>query len=219
MNDHLTIYTIGYTKKTAETFFLLLRNTGAKHLLDIRLKNTSQLAGFTKRDDLKYFLQKLLGMEYHEIPELAPDESTLKKYHQTKNWNEYELSYSELIKRRKPEREINSKLLEDGVELTQSSIKPRITFTDKTRATFSRPAVDLTLWDYCYTRVKENGDDRSELEGELLGRLQNVDRLYLRLGLARPWKAEGGGIEKCWLQVTGIHTFPDYLNGKCFADF
>lgn len=117
MSSYLIIYTIGYTKKTAEEFFRLLRNTRAKHLVDVRLKNTSQLMGFTKRDDLRYFLQELIGMKYHEMPELAPDESMLKEYRKTKNWGNYESSYKELIERRQPEMKISPKLLQEGMVL------------------------------------------------------------------------------------------------------
>lgn len=123
MSSYLTIYTIGYTKKTAKEFFRLLRTTGAKHLVDVRLNNTSQLMGFTKRDDLSYFLQELLNMDYREMPEFAPEESMLKEYRQTKKWGKYESSYIELIKSRKPEKKISTKLLEEGMVLLCSEPK------------------------------------------------------------------------------------------------
>lgn len=123
MSSYLTIYTIGYTKKTAEEFFRLLRTTGAKHLVDVRLNNTSQLMGFTKRDDLSYFLQELLNMDYHEMPELAPEEPMLKEYRKTKNWGKYESLYKELMKRRQPETKISPKLLEEGMVLLCSEPK------------------------------------------------------------------------------------------------
>ncbi|MBA7566195.1 hypothetical protein ES708_07883 [subsurface metagenome] len=119
----LVIYTIGFTKKSADEFFTRLRTTGAKHLLDIRLNNTSQLAGFTKRDDLRYFLRELLNMEYHEIPELAPNDDMLKEYRKTKDWRKYADSYNELIHRRKPEKQISTKLLEEGIVLLCSELK------------------------------------------------------------------------------------------------
>ena len=105
------------------------------------------------------------------------------------------------------------------VELTSKSVKPRITFLDKAGCEFNRPASDLTLWDHCYSMVRKQGHNSGEVERELVSLLQKADRLYLRLGLARPWEPEDDGGEKCWLQVTGVYTFPDYLNGKCFADF
>ena len=81
----MTIYTIGFTKKSAKEFFEALRHSGAKHLLDIRLHNKSQLAGFAKRDDLRYFLRQILNMEYHEIPILAPEDPLLTEYRKTGN--------------------------------------------------------------------------------------------------------------------------------------
>lgn len=117
------IHTVGFTKKSAKEFFALLKASGAKHLLDIRLNNTSQLAGFTKRDDLKYFLQQLLNMEYREIPELAPDEVILKEYRKTKDWRKYEDSYKQLLISRHPEKQISSKMLEEGIVLLCSEAK------------------------------------------------------------------------------------------------
>ena len=70
----MKVYTIGFTKKSASDFFELLRESGAKRLVDVRLNNLSQLAGFTKKDDLEYFLDKVCRMKYVHLPELAPDE-------------------------------------------------------------------------------------------------------------------------------------------------
>lgn len=84
----MTIYTIGFTKKTAREFFEALRGSGARHLLDIRLHNTSQLVGFTKRDDLRYFLRQIVDMEYHEVPILAPEDSFLSEYRKTGNFGD-----------------------------------------------------------------------------------------------------------------------------------
>jgi uncharacterized protein (DUF488 family) len=89
----------------------------------VRLNNTSQLTGFTKRDDLSYFLKELLNMDYHEMPGLAPEESMLKEYHKTKNWSKYESSYKQLIRCRQPEKEINPKLIEEGMVLLCSEPK------------------------------------------------------------------------------------------------
>ena len=118
------IYTIGFTKKSAEEFFKALRNSGAKHLLDIRLNNNSQLAGFTKRNDLPYFLKHLVNMEYHEVPILAPEESILKEYRKTGDWTKYEQRYLELIRLRNAEKQIAPALIEEGVVLLCSEAKP-----------------------------------------------------------------------------------------------
>jgi uncharacterized protein (DUF488 family) len=120
----VTIYTIGFTKKSAEEFFEPLRRSGAKHLLDIRLHNTSQLAGFTKRDDLRYFLKQIVNMEYHEVPLLAPEGSFLNEYRETRDWAKFEQSYLELIQQRHIERHIDPTWLEEGAVLLCSEAKP-----------------------------------------------------------------------------------------------
>ena len=71
------MYTIGFTRKSASEFFRLLAGSGAKRLIDVRLNNVSQLAGFAKRDDLEYFLNRICGMEYVHLPELAPTKEML----------------------------------------------------------------------------------------------------------------------------------------------
>ena len=120
----MIIYTIGFTKKSAAEFFKALGSSGAKHLLDIRLNNTSQLAGFTKRNDLLYFLKHLVNMEYHEVPILAPEESILKEYRETGDWRKYEQRYLELIRHRNVEQHISPALIEEGVVLLCSEAKP-----------------------------------------------------------------------------------------------
>jgi len=120
----MTIYTIGFTKKSAKEFFEALRHSGAKHLLDIRLHNKSQLAGFAKRDDLRYFLRQILNMEYHEIPILAPEDPLLTEYRKTGNWAKFEQNYLDLIRQRKVELHIDPTLFEDGAVLLCSEAKP-----------------------------------------------------------------------------------------------
>lgn len=120
----MTIFTIGFTKKSAKEFFEALRHSGARHLLDIRLHNTSQLAGFTKREDLRYFLRQIVNMEYHEVPILAPEDSLLSDYRKTGDWAKFEQSYLELIRQRQVERHINPALFKDGVVLLCSEAKP-----------------------------------------------------------------------------------------------
>jgi len=120
----VTIYTIGFTKKSAEEFFEALRHSGARHLLDIRLHNKSQLAGFAKRDDLRYFLRQILNMEYHEIPILAPEDSFLNEYRKTGDWAKFEQNYLELIRQRQVELHIDRTLFKDGAVLLCSEVKP-----------------------------------------------------------------------------------------------
>lgn len=120
----MTIYTIGFTKKSAKEFFEALRHSGARHLLDIRLHNTSQLAGFTKRDDLCYFLRQIVNMEYHEKPILAPEDSFLNAYRKTGDWAKFEQSYLELIRQRQVEHHIDPALFKSGVVLLCSEAEP-----------------------------------------------------------------------------------------------
>lgn len=120
----MTIYTIGFTKKSAERFFEALRCSGAKHLLDIRLNNKSQLTGFTKRNDLPYLLKHLVNMEYHEVPMLAPEETILKEYRQTGDWERYEQRYLELLQQRHAEKHIAPVLFEEGIVLLCSEAEP-----------------------------------------------------------------------------------------------
>jgi len=105
------------------------------------------------------------------------------------------------------------------VELTPGGIKPRITFVDRSGCEFTRPSSDLTLWDRCRSLVRSQGRSLVEVETELISLFQNADRVYLRLGLARPFRTSPTTEPRCYLQVTGVHTFPDYLQGKTFADF
>lgn len=98
----MKIFTIGFTKKSAETFFTRLKNAGVKRLVDVRLNNVSQLAGFTKKDDLRYFTKAICGIEYVHLPELAPTADILDPYKKVKNgdWPLYERHFLELMRAR-----------------------------------------------------------------------------------------------------------------------
>jgi uncharacterized protein (DUF488 family) len=74
------LFTIGFTKKSAEEFFETLRAAGVRRIVDIRLNNVSQLAGFTKRDDLAYFLEQVAGIGYAHVPVLAPTQDLIDSY-------------------------------------------------------------------------------------------------------------------------------------------
>jgi uncharacterized protein (DUF488 family) len=112
------IYTIGFTKKSAEQFFGALRKAGIKRLIDIRLNNSSQLAGFTKQDDLAFFLREICEAEYmHELI-LAPTKEILEGYKQGKiTWEEYERRFKILISERRVEAFINKNLFNVGTVL------------------------------------------------------------------------------------------------------
>lgn len=101
----MEIFTIGFTKTTAERFFGRLKSSGIERLLDVRLNNRSQLAGFAKRDDLAYFLHELIGARYEEAPLLAPTPDILEAY-KRKNampWSDYERRFYELLRQRSVE--------------------------------------------------------------------------------------------------------------------
>jgi uncharacterized protein (DUF488 family) len=76
----MKIYTIGFTKTSAEAFFTRLMKSGANKLVDVRLNNTSQLAGFAKRDDLRFFTKQICGLGYEHVSKLAPTQDILDEY-------------------------------------------------------------------------------------------------------------------------------------------
>lgn len=111
----MKIHTIGFTKKNAETFFNFINKAEIKTLLDVRLNNVSQLAGFAKRDDLKYFLKELCGAEYIHTPELAPTKEILSAYKKSEiSWEIYEDKFLNLMAQRHIERQVTPALLENG---------------------------------------------------------------------------------------------------------
>ncbi len=105
------IYTIGFTGKSAEEFFTILKRKGVKILLDIRLNNISQLAGFTKGKDLAYFVKEILAGQYYHMTDLAPTKELLKKYQADEDWQSYEKEFLALLERRKVESKIKPELL------------------------------------------------------------------------------------------------------------
>jgi uncharacterized protein (DUF488 family) len=76
----MIIHTIGFTRKSAEVFFGSLSASGVRRIVDTRLYNTSQLSGFAKQDDLRYFLNKIASIEYRHEPLLAPTANILDDY-------------------------------------------------------------------------------------------------------------------------------------------
>jgi uncharacterized protein (DUF488 family) len=109
----MTIYTIGFTKKSAEKFFTLLKDSGARRLADVRLNNSSQLAGFSKRDDLRYFVKAICGMDYRHFEELAPTPEILNAFKKDKgDWAEYEGRFLALMRERRVEEAMSRKVLD-----------------------------------------------------------------------------------------------------------
>lgn len=100
----MEVYSIGFTKKTAEEFFGLLKQAKIRRVVDVRLNNVSQLAAFAKREDLKYFLREICGAEYVHEPLLAPTQEMLDAYKKRKgSWEAYEVAFLQLMKGREIE--------------------------------------------------------------------------------------------------------------------
>jgi uncharacterized protein (DUF488 family) len=100
----MDIYSIGFTQKSASEFFGLLKANRIERLLDVRLNNTSQLAGFAKQADLAYFLKEICGAEYEHEPLLAPSEELFNAYRKEKgSWDDLARGYLKLLKMRKIE--------------------------------------------------------------------------------------------------------------------
>jgi uncharacterized protein (DUF488 family) len=103
----MEIYTIGFTKKSAREFFELLKRHDIQRVLDIRLNNSSQLAGFTKRGDLEYFLAELCRASYVYEPLLAPSDQLLKAYRTNPDWGAYEIQFTSLLRDRQVENRLD----------------------------------------------------------------------------------------------------------------
>ena len=98
----IKLYTIGFTGKTAEVFFSLLRNNSVKKIVDTRLNNVSQLAGFAKGADLKFFAGEIGHMDYEHNVDLAPTKELLSRYREKKmSWQDYEKEYLDILEIRK----------------------------------------------------------------------------------------------------------------------
>jgi uncharacterized protein (DUF488 family) len=111
----MKLCTIGFTGKTAEDFFSRLRGGKVKRVLDVRLNNVSQLAGFSKRDDLKFFTKEIAGAEYLHLPLLAPTKGMLDEYRKRKRgWDNYEKSFRELMAEREIDKKLDPQLIDGG---------------------------------------------------------------------------------------------------------
>lgn len=107
----MKIFTIGFTQKSAEEFFGIIRSAGIQRLIDIRLNNLSQLAGFAKRDDLRYFLKTICDVEYIHEPLLAPTQEILDAYKKRKGrWSDYERDFLALMAERRIEKRLDRSL-------------------------------------------------------------------------------------------------------------
>ena len=121
----MEIHTIGFTKKSAAEFFDTLRGAGIRRLIDVRLNNTSQLAGFAKRDDLRFFLREICRADYRHEPALAPTKEILDAYKKKRmSWEEYETRFLDLLTERAVETSIDRRLFDVPVVLMCSEPTP-----------------------------------------------------------------------------------------------
>jgi len=120
----MEVCSIGFTQKTAEQFFTLLRRAGIRRLIDVRLNNVSQLAGFTKRDDLRFFLREICDADYSHEPQLAPTQEMLDQYKKNKgSWQDYESRFLSLMAERK---------IEDRIDRTWLSVPTALLCSEPT---------------------------------------------------------------------------------------
>src|ERR1700676_3063241 len=119
----MKLFTIGFTKASCEFFFSRLSRSHVRALIDVRLNNVSQLAGFAKKDDLKFFSKAICHIGYEHIPELAPTQNILDEYKKSKGlWSTYAEKFLDLMATRKIENIDRSRL--DGGCLLCSEDKP-----------------------------------------------------------------------------------------------
>ena len=123
MSDIIKIYTIGFTQTSAEQFFGKLIKAGVKKIVDARLNNSSQLAGFAKKEDLKYFLKAIANIDYIHMPVLAPSEEMLAEYKKKKgDWQTYEKNFLALMEERRIENIVNPSELDQACLLCSEHI-------------------------------------------------------------------------------------------------
>jgi uncharacterized protein (DUF488 family) len=119
----MKLFTIGFTKTSAEHFFSRLRRHDVKNVIDVRLNNVSQLAGFAKKDDLRYFCRAICDVGYEHVSQLAPTQDILDDYKKSKGaWSVYAEKFLALMAKRRIES--LDKSLFDGGCLLCSEDKP-----------------------------------------------------------------------------------------------
>jgi uncharacterized protein (DUF488 family) len=118
------VFTIGFTGKTAAQFFGALRRAGIERVVDVRLNNVSQLAGFTKRQDLPFFLKELCSAEYVHEPILAPTKEILDDYRKDRSWGGYTERFLGLLRERQVEHRVPRELIAAPTALLCSEPTP-----------------------------------------------------------------------------------------------
>jgi uncharacterized protein (DUF488 family) len=119
-----TIFTIGFTKKSAEEFFQLLQEAQVRKLIDIRENRVGQLAGFAKYPDLAFFLDRIGGISYHYEPIFAPSPEIRDAYRKTRDWAQFEKSFRKLMMQRRVLEAVDPSLFEGKVALLCSEAEP-----------------------------------------------------------------------------------------------
>lgn len=119
-----TLYTIGFTKKTAEEFFELLVGAGVRKVVDVRENRTGQLQGFARFPDIEFFLQRIVGASYEHQPLFAPAPEIRDAYRATRDWAGYEKSFRELMEQRKVLEQVKPEDYEGAVALLCSEAGP-----------------------------------------------------------------------------------------------
>ncbi len=119
-----TLYTIGFTQKTAEEFFGLLREAGVRKLIDVRANPGGQLSGFAKFPDIAFFLERILAIRYVHDPRLAPSPEIRDAYRKSRDWSAYEKAFMELMRARHLPESISPADFEGSVALLCSEATP-----------------------------------------------------------------------------------------------
>lgn len=109
------VFTIGFTKKSLRQFIETLRAVGVQRVVDVRLRNTSQLAGWTKLPDFAYLLEEGFGISYEHHPEFAPSDEILDRYKSGADWTGYEETFNRLLRERRPEKQARELLAKEAI--------------------------------------------------------------------------------------------------------
>jgi uncharacterized protein (DUF488 family) len=125
MSSETRIYTIGFTKKGAKEFFGLLERAGVERLIDVRRRNRSQLSGFAKRDDLRFFLDELLDVDYEHRVDLAPSSELLDDWRDDRiDWETFEERFLDALSRREVDEALERSSFDTPTALLCSEHEP-----------------------------------------------------------------------------------------------